>query len=266
VTGSAVRLDPLHDEAEGPALPLAAEVETSYGGPFRLREHVVYGNFVTSVDGVAALGGVAMSSAAISGGAPADRFVMALLRGAADAVVVGAGTLREHGGPWTAERAFPPDADRFREVRAAIGAAPSPTLVVVTATGELPADHPALPDAVVVTTASGARTIASRGVPCREVIETTSGSKVDARAAIAQLRDRGSARILTEGGPRLMGSLLGAGVVEELFLTLSPKLLGGGEGRPPLTDGNPLDSSLRLLSARRSDHYLFLRYAIVGSP
>jgi riboflavin biosynthesis pyrimidine reductase len=257
-----VRLEPLHDATEGPALGLPSEIDASYGGPFRLGERIVYGNFVTSVDGIAALAGVPMSSATISGGAPADRFVMALLRAVADAVVVGAGTLREHGGPWTAERAFPSGADRFREARAALGGAPAPRLVVVTASGELPADHPALPDAVVVTTASGARAMSGRGVRCREVVETGDGDGVDGRAAIARLRDRGFERILTEGGPRLMGSLLEAGVVDELFLTVSPKLLGGGEGRPPLTDGVPLDSSLRLLSARHTTDYLFLRYAI----
>lgn len=260
-----VRLETVHDVTEGPALRLPPELEDAYGGPFRIAERVVYGNFVTSVDGIAALAGVEMSSATISGGEPADRFVMALLRGAADAVMVGAGTLREHGGPWTAERAFPSGADRFREARAVIGAAPSPTLVVVTASGELPADHPSLPDAVVVTTASGAHTLAERHVPCREVMETGSADEVDARAAIARLRDRGFERILTEGGPRLMGSMLEASVVDELFLTISPKLLGGGHGRPPLSDETPLDRSLRLGSARRSGDHLFLRYAISGS-
>ena len=63
--------------------------------------------FVTSIDGVAAIEGVKTSSATISGGEPTDRFVMAVLRGVADAVVVGSGTLKEHAGPWTAEKAFP---------------------------------------------------------------------------------------------------------------------------------------------------------------
>jgi riboflavin biosynthesis pyrimidine reductase len=102
-------------------------------------------------------------------------------------------------------------------------------------------------------------------VPCREVVETGSAEDVDARSAIAQLRDRGFDRILTEGGPRLMGSMLDAGVVDELFLTLAPKLLGGGDGRPPLSDETPLDRSLRLRSTRRSGDFLFLRYAISGS-
>ena len=60
-----------------------------------------------------------------------------------------------------------------------------------------------------------------------------------------------------------MGSMLEAGVVEQLFLTISPTLIGGGEERPPFTDGSDLlegDSETELLSVRRSDDYLFLRY------
>ena len=74
---------------------------------------------------------------------------MALLRAMADAVVVGAGTLREHDGPWTAEKAFPAAADAFRRLRADLSSAAAPALVVVTASGELPADHSSIGEAVV---------------------------------------------------------------------------------------------------------------------
>lgn len=268
MTDLEVRLEPLADDPRGaPAVPLPAQLETAYGGPFTLPADVVYGNFVTSIDGVAAISGVETSSAAISGGEPADRLVMALLRGVADAVVVGSGTLKEHAGPWTGEKAYPPAADAIGELRAATSAAAAPTLVVVTGSGRLPADHPALADAVVVTTASGAREVADRGVRCAEVIDLGEADDVDAETAIARLRERGHRRILTEGGPSLMGSMLAAGVVEQLFLTISPKLLGGGEGRPPLSDetdllGIALGGSLH--SVRRAGDYLFLRYELAA--
>ena len=248
-------------------MALPAELEAAYGGPFTLPADAVYGNFVTSIDGVAAIEGVNASSAAISGGEPADRFVMALLRGVADAVVVGSGTLKEHGGPWSAEKAFPAGADAFRRLRADISKEAMPALVVITGSGRLPTDHPALADAVVVTTASGAREMAERGVRCAEVIDLGEGDDIDAGTAIARLRDRGHRRILTEGGPSLMGSMLADSVVEQLFLTISPKLLGGGEGRPPLTgDTDLLETSLgaTLLSARRAGDYLFLRYGLAA--
>jgi riboflavin biosynthesis pyrimidine reductase len=267
VTDLGVHLEAFFDSSEAPAIDLPGELETAYGGPFRLPEQVVYANFVSSIDGVASIDGVEMSSAAISGGATSDRFVMALLRGVADAVVVGSGTLREHGGPWTAERAFPVAADLFRGARAALPAAEAPTLVVVTASGDLPHDHPALEAALVVTTASGSRAIADRGIACAAVIDLGDADEVAPRDAIQHLRERGYRRILTEGGPKLMGSMLRASVVEHLFLTISPKLVGGGSGRLPLSDEADLldrNPGMRLLSVRRGEDYLFLRYELAA--
>jgi len=265
VTEIDVRLEALLEAAGEPLVPLPSELETAHGGSFPLPERIVYGNFVSSVDGIAAIAGLEMSSAEISGGASADRFMMALLRATADAVVVGAGTLREHGGPWTAEKAFPAGADAYRRLRAELRSDESPTLVVVTASGELPADHPSLGEAVVVTTSSGARALAEREVRCADAIDVGDVVEVGGRAVIDHLRGRGFNRILTEGGPRLMGAMLEAGAVEQLFLTISPKLVGGGSGRSPLTDEADLldsDRGMRLLSVRRAGNYLFLRYEL----
>lgn len=263
-----VRLEVLFGAGGEPAVALPSELESAHGGPFWLPEDVVYANFVSSIDGVAAIAGIEMSSAAISGGAPADRFMMALLRAVADVVVVGAGTLREHGGPWTAEKALPVAADAFRRLRAELSAAAAPTLVLVTASGELPADHPSLGDAVVVTTSSGARTLADRKARCAEVIDVGDHDEVGGRLVIDHLRERGFRRILTEGGPKLMGAMLEAEAVEQLFLTISPKLVGGKPGRSPLTDGADLldtDRGMRLLGVRRAGDYLFLRYELKGT-
>jgi len=263
VTALDVRLESVFEAGGAPDVPLPDEVTSAYGGSFWLPERVVYANFVSSIDGIAAIGGVEMSSAAISGGASADRFMMALLRAVADAVVVGAGTVREHGGPWTAEKAFPPGAESFARLRAGISASESPTLVVVTASGELPEEHPALADAIVVTTSGGARSLAQARVG--EVIDVGDVEAVDGAVVIDRLRERGYQRILSEGGPRLMGAMLQASAVDQLFLTISPKLIGGGPGRSPLTDETDLlerEVGAQLLSIRRSDDYLFLRYGL----
>ena len=255
---------------EVPGLPrmvLPEEIEATFGGSFGLPERVVYGNFVTSIDGVAALAGVRKSSATISDGAPPDRFVMALLRSLADCVVIGSSTLSEHTGPWTAGSAFPDAAEHFRRVRQLMSAPEEPTLVVVSGSGELPADHPALGQAIVLTSPAGARTIAESGIRCREVLELGSGREVDARSGIDALRQKGHDRILTEGGPKLMGSMLQAGLVDELFLTVAPKLIGGGSDRPRLSDDADLlrmGSAHRLLGIRRAGDYLFLRYALAS--
>ena len=258
------RLELLFEEASSDGLPLWSELEVAYGGPLSMADAIVYGNFVESIDGIAAIPGVQKSSAVISGGAPADRLVMALLRAAADAIVIGSGTLREHGGPWTAEKAYPPIAGLIPRARQMISAnGETPTLVVVTASGSLPADHPALASALVVTTEAGARAIAEEEVACAEVIDVGSSDDVDPATVIERLSDRGCHRILTEGGPSLMGSMLEAAAVDELFVTISPKLLGGGDGRPPLTGEADLlgrAPDKRLVSVRRADDYLFLRY------
>ena len=263
MTALDVRLESVFEAGGAPDVPLPDEVTSTFGGSFWLPERVVYANFVSSIDGVAAIGGVEMSSAAISGGASADRFVMALLRAVADAVVVGAGTVREHGGPWTAEKSFPPGAESFARLRAGISASESPTLVVVTASGELPGEHPALADAIVVTTSTGARSLAQARVG--EVIDVGDVEAVDGAVVIDRLRERGYQRILTEGGPRLMGAMLEASAVDQLFLTISPKLIGGGPERSPLTDETDLlerEVGAQLLSIRRSEDYLFLRYGL----
>lgn len=227
-----------------------------------LAEDVVYANFVSSIDGVAAIADQRMSSALISGKEPADRFVMALLRSVADAVVVGSGTLREHDGPWTAEHAFPGLAKEFARARSERSAPTAPQLVVATARGDLPPDHPALDNAVVATTTRGARVLAERSSRSLDVIELGEADQVDPVMLVRALRERGYRRILTEGGPGWMGSMLAASAVDELFLTVAPRLLGGADGHVPLSGETDLaDAGMRLVGVRVSNDHLFLRYA-----
>ena len=93
---------------------------------------------------------------------------MGLLRAAADAVVIGAGTLRASSPDhvWTAEYIYPPLADAYRELRAALGKPEPPLNVVVTGSGDLDLDRRlfrsgAVPS-LIVTTAAGARRARAR--------------------------------------------------------------------------------------------------------
>lgn len=73
---------------------------------------VLYANFVASVDGVVALPGAGDSGSRISGGDEPDRFIMGLLRAAADAVMIGAGTFHFAGGNlWHPEAVYPQAAE-----------------------------------------------------------------------------------------------------------------------------------------------------------
>lgn len=254
-------------EASGlPRFDLPEAVERAYGA-FGLAPQVVYGNFVSSLDGIVAIPGVERSSSLISGGDPADRFVVGLLRAAADAVVIGAGTFRAHEGPWTPENAYPEAAQSFVELRRAEGMGDRARLVVITASGEIGGSRSKLDDVVVITTSEGAGRLGDDDAAGAEVVELGEGS-IDMQRAVGWLVDNGYRRILSEGGPKLMGEALKAQIVDELFLTISPVIAGGGEGqtRPTLASGVELLPGTvqkgRLQSLRRKDAYLFLRYSL----
>jgi riboflavin biosynthesis pyrimidine reductase len=235
-----------------------------YGGGLGLARSAVYANFVVSIDGIAAIADLPASSKVIGGQDAGDRFVMALLRASADVVLTGAGTFRQHGGPWTAEAILPGAAEAFAELRLRERRAESPTLAIVTASGKV--EPKPGQDTIVLTTAAGAEVVPAG---FSEIVAIGDGEAVDAAGAVAALRERGFERILTEGGPNLMGQLLLAGLVDELFLTISPLFAGGGErpgDRSTLTPGIELLPDERvpgtLLSAKRRNSYLFLRVGL----
>ncbi len=262
-----LELQTLFEASDVPRTDLPDSLAEAYG-VFCLPERVRYANFVASVDGITALPDVPRSSVVISGGDPADRFVVALLRASADALIIGAGTFRAHGGPWTAERAYPDAADGFVELRRREGMSPHPTLVVVSGSGDLGGAGPKLRGAIVATTSMGADRARAAGKEGTEIVVVGDGERVDLPELMRMLSERGHRRVLTEGGPMLMGQLLQAKLIEELFLTVSPILAGGGERgeRSTLAAGVDLLSggSLRakILSVRRYDSSLFLRYAL----
>jgi riboflavin biosynthesis pyrimidine reductase len=235
----------------------------------------VYANFVASVDGVVAFEpGVRRSAGSLlSDGRPTDRHLMGLLRACADAIVIGAGTLRaepEH--LWTPAHVYPDAADEFEQLRARLGLAPEPELVVVSASGKVPMRARALAHgATILTTPAGARRLQEGLPPASRVEAAGDGSELDLTEALARLRARGGRRLLTEGGPGLAAGLVAQGLLDELFLTVAPVLAGrrGGD-RPGLVDGIHLlpgrRLGLELLSLRRDGPYLFLRYGLPGSP
>ena len=218
---------------------------------------------------MAAGGGI--SSGAISLASPADRFVMGLLRACASAVLIGAGTLRPDASHrWTAEHVYPQAAGEFAQLRSSLGLPPLPPLAVVTASGRLPSLQAMTPGSLVITTSAGAAALAGTVPEGSEVVVASAGESVAAAEVVAALRNRGHARILTEGGPRLFGELLSAGLVDELFLTLSPVVFGGAPPAtgilghlPPATEPR---SQAALLSARRAGSHLLLRYSFGAPP
>ncbi|MGP3991811.1 dihydrofolate reductase family protein [Streptomyces sp. 3N207] len=266
-------LELLYEEAGQPRSGLPPALATAYGGDLGFNPPCVYANFVTSLDGVVALGPeYPDSGSAISGSASADQFVMGLLRACADAVLIGAGTLRATPGhQWTPDHLCPQAAPHFAELRRSLRHATQPQLVVVSASGEVPTEHPALQaGALVATTADGARRLDGRLPAASKTVIPAEGTTLRMADVLASLRANGHTVVLTEGGPHLIGHLLGEGLLDELFLTTSPVLAGRADSpRPGLIAGLELLPSrplwTDLISARRRDSYLFLRYRL-GPP
>ncbi len=283
---AAAALDPLeslYDATRGDSLPLPPDLAALYG-PLRFparpgTAHVV-GNFVTSLDGVAALNAPGqMGGGAISGHDRHDRAVMGLLRAAADAVIVGAGTLRASPGHlWTPGYIYPPLAAPYAALRESLGKSGPPLNVLVSASGAIDLDLPVIRSgavpALIVTTSGGAARIGERGIPRGvEVAAIADAGPVGARAILSAVGRTGRGGvILVEGGPRLMADFLAEGALDELFLTLAPQVAGrdASAERPGFVAGrrfapeHPLWGAL--VGVKRGGSHLFLRYSFDSRP
>src|SRR5437870_9798395 len=198
---------------------MPAELEKIYGR-LGFADRVAYSNFVASLDGVVSLGDKPSAGSTISGRNQADRFLMGLLRAFADAVLLGAGTLRATPGHhWTPEHIYPDMASTFAELRRTLGRKPRPRLVLLTASGNVEVSHAAvIGGATVVTTASGAARLRQRLPDSCDVIEIGESGLLDLSRAVEELRGRGYGAILTEGGPHVMGELLARRLLDEAFV------------------------------------------------
>ena len=218
-----------------------ADAVAEYGGNPRWSGVAV--NFVESVDGVVALPRAPGESGnLVSGGSQADHFLMGLLRSCADAVLIGAGTLRAAPRDlWSADSIFPEAAELYARVGGL-----RPPLYVVSRSGQIGQGGPR-----------------ASGLGPQEMTVLT--GELSPQAIVDRIRADGHQRILCEGGPGLFTELVAAGVVDEIFLTLSPRLFGrfGADGRKALTDGRDLGGKpLQLRSVRRAGSHLFLRYGL----
>jgi len=263
-------LNPLYEAPGLPAFDLPEELTVAHGGALGFSEPCLYANFVASVDGVVAIPGTARSNRMISAGSEADRFMMGLLRACADAVLVGAGTLRDAPRTlWTAEHAFPPAAPLFGDLRRSLRRPPRPTLAIFTGSGSVDPGHPALTEgALVLTSERGAARLRDRLPRASTILAIGAETPVDPVAAVEALRGRGHQLILSEGGPSTFGGFVAAGLVDELFLTTSPLLAGrpGRSSRLALVENAELlpatTVACELLALRRAESQLFLRYRL----
>jgi riboflavin biosynthesis pyrimidine reductase len=212
-----------------------------------------YLNMVSTVDGRAAVGG---SSSAL--GDDADLQMLLELRTLADAVLIGPGTLRAEGYDRLMRAA------ERRERRVAAGQAADPVAVIVSRALDLPWDaglFAAAEQPVLVYTSAPDAPPDGLAAPV-EVVRLE--PECTPAAALADLRQRGVRALLCEGGPTLNRALLAAGLLDELFLTVTPLLTGDGS-QPAIVAGMAgIDppAQLGLRWVLRHEDELFLRYAV----
>jgi riboflavin biosynthesis pyrimidine reductase len=256
------------DVAGVPVVPLPPDLARIYGGELGLAENCVFTNFVATLDGVVAIPSLPGSNALIAGDNDADRFLMGVLRAVADVVLIGAGVLRASPtGTWRAESIYPPAADGYAALRAALGLPPEPEIAILCGWGHINPEHPVLRGrALVLTSDRGAERLEGQLPESAVVVSLGRSLRFTGDVIIGALRARGHRRILSEAGPHTFGSLLRSEQVDELFLTTSPFLAGdAGEGSRfrliedadlvPLLEASPL-------SIRRHGAHLFTRYAL----
>lgn len=259
---------------------MPAVLRMRYGGTLEIPLHAdrptLLVNFVTTLDGVVALGrGEEPGGGVISGFFAPDRFVMALVRAVADVLLVGAGTIAGTSShQWTAEHLEPDHAPALRDWRASLGLAPKPTTVIVTGSGEVRLGRRGLddPDVPVVfaTSPRGAERLRRTPLPDHASIEIASSGDRLTPEDLARLISRWRGQVvLSEGGPHLLGGLVAADSVDEYFLTVSPQVIGrttadATSDRLGLVEGLGLDPEEArwhdLQSVKRSGDHLFLRY------
>lgn len=218
----------------------------------------VRANMITSVDGAATTGG---RSGGLGG--PGDRRVFAALRELADVIVVGAGTAR-------AENYGSADmtVDQ-RGRRRGRGQAEVPPVALVTRSGLLERDLPVLAGSevppLVLTCAAAAPGARARLGGAAEVLDCSGADpgQVDLAVALRLLSGRGLNRVLTEGGPSLLGTFLESGLLDELCLTTAPLLVGGGAVRVAVGSAEAPTPMCRAHLLTDDDGYLYARYISV---
>lgn len=206
-------------------------------------------NMVSSLDGKATLD---WRTKGLS--TEVDRRLFHHLRTQADAVMVGAGTAREERyGRMTKN-------DELRAKRVAEGRSPEALAVVVSGRLNLPPDLPLLnePEQEVLIATGAEHELPPTGSPL-------SYARVgdDLPRLMVELRERGVGSVLCEGGPTLNSSLFAAGLVDELFLTMNPKVAGGAAALTIVAGRELVDPvELGLVSVAEADGELFARWRV----
>jgi riboflavin biosynthesis pyrimidine reductase len=242
----------MHLLVPGPSVDDRA-LEELYDYPSELTDPFVQVNFVASADGAATISG---RSHGLS--SPADKKVFALGRDLADVVLVGAGTALAEG--YQGVKRTEVRAER----RARLGLSEIPPIAVVTGRGSILPASPLVAASsvplIVITSEVSPLAWRKELVEAGAEVIVAGDDRVDMGLTLAALGERGLFRVCCEGGPMLFGDLVADGLVDQLCLTVAPKLAGAGAVRiaTGLPAAEPLDLSLESVLA--DEGFLMLRY------
>jgi riboflavin biosynthesis pyrimidine reductase len=215
-------------------------------------------NMISSLDGAISVGGVSGPL-----GGSGDRQVFAAIRSHADVILVGAGTARAEGyGPARVSAAD-------ETVRVARGQDAQPRIAVVSGSLKLNWASPFFTDAharpAVVTTSAAAARAPDEAHAVAELV-AVGDDRVDLAAALAVFAGEGARTVLVEGGPGVNGDLARAGLIDELCLTVSPRVVGGDGAR--IMAGPAFDPPFAPVVRHilEDDGFLFLRMSLREAP
>ena len=215
-------------------------------------------NSVSSVDGRTVMEGKAAGI-----GSTTDRRTMRTLRSRADAVMIGAGTLRT---------------ERLSLGLDSTDGVPQPLAIIVTDTGDVPLEEQLIveggQEVLILLSDAAPQRVAERLRSLAPVMRAPAGSTgaVDLEAALRALEaERGIESLVVEGGPALNHALISRQLVDDLFLTVAPELLGGTAAQTlTLLRGPEIPARdrpvLELVSIHLAESELFLRYSLTRTP
>jgi 2,5-diamino-6-(ribosylamino)-4(3H)-pyrimidinone 5'-phosphate reductase len=192
-----------------------------------------------------------------------DRETMDRLRAEADAILVGAGTTRADDPPLRVRT------ESMQDYRRSLGKPAALDRVLVSASLEVDPDSRFFEDdggaCIVATTEDAVEDRIARLEPRAEIWKLGVG-RVDLVALLRRLKTRGVERLLVEGGGELNWSFIERDLIDELYVTIAPRLLGGRDA-PTLLEGAGLNMAgqrrLKLVDQRREQDELYCRWAVI---
>ncbi|MEO5666438.1 MAG: dihydrofolate reductase family protein [Bdellovibrionota bacterium] len=212
----------------------------------------VFSNFAVSLDGRIADRGAPSKPL----GTPLDRKTMQTIRKMCDVVVVGAGTLRAHPHSMKLTGRLPSHRKQ-------------PANVIVSGNADFdPTWDFWKDDSVVRIVFTTQHSLAKAVEASRDralVFAAGQGKKVEMPKVFEKLKALGFKNVLVEGGGELMSDVMAAGLLQELYVTLTPWILGGRHNPSMVMGDETLWTRLELKKQRKLGQEIYLHYRVKGA-